>query len=134
MPDPANSPSSCCRNGSEQFVRPGHDPIHVVTLDSHNDLSDVRDVVRAYRALLARPNTRGIYNVGSGNSVRSGDIFERLVQLTGRTPGVIEHSPGPRQQPIADISRIMADTAWSPRIPLDQTLVDTLAYFQSLRQ
>jgi nucleoside-diphosphate-sugar epimerase len=118
----------------EQFVRPGHDPIHVVTLDSYNDLSDVRDVVRAYRALLECANTRGIYNVGSGKSVRSGDIFERLVRLTGRTSGVIEHSPGPRQQPIADISRITADTAWSPRIPLDQTLVDTLAYFQSLRQ
>ena len=115
----------------EQFVRPGHDPIHVVTLDSHNDLSDVRDVVRAYRALLERTNTRGIYNVGSGTSVRSGDIFEQLVQLTGRAPGVMELSPGRRQHPIADISRITADTAWSPRVPLRQTLVDTLADFQS---
>ncbi len=76
----------------------------------------------------------GSITSAAANSVRSGDIFERLVQLTGRTSGVIEHSPGRRQHPIADISRIMADTAWSPRIPLEQTLVDTLAYFQSLRQ
>jgi GDP-4-dehydro-6-deoxy-D-mannose reductase len=117
----------------EQFVRPDHDPIRVVTLDSHNDLSDVRDVVRAYRALLERPNTRGGYNVGSGQSVRSGDIFERLAQLTGRTSGVIELHPGRRQHPIADITRITADTAWRPQIQLEQTLIDTLADFQSRR-
>jgi len=115
----------------EQFVRPGQDPIRVVTLDSHNDLSDVRDVVRAYRALLAQPHTRGVYNVGSGQSVRSGDVFALLEQLTGRHSGVIELHPGQRQHPIADISRITAHTAWTPHIPLRQTLIDTLADFQA---
>jgi nucleoside-diphosphate-sugar epimerase len=115
----------------EQFARPGCDPIRVVTLDSYNDLSDVRDIVRAYRELLAQTRTRGTYNVGSGRSVRSGDVFQQLVQLTGRQCGAVELSPGRRQHPIADISRIQADTPWSPRIPLHQTLVDTLAYFQA---
>lgn len=114
-----------------QFVQPDRDPIHVVTLDSHNDLSDVRDVVRAYRALLARPDTRGTFNVGSGMSVRSGDVFDRLVQLTGRPRHAVEQSPGRRQNPIADISRITTQTGWTPRIPLEQTLLDTLADFQS---
>jgi GDP-4-dehydro-6-deoxy-D-mannose reductase len=114
----------------EQFVRPGREPIHVVTLDSLNDLSDVRDVVRAYRTLLHYPQTRGIYNVGSGRNVRSGDIFQRLVQLTGRASGVMEQSPGLRQHPVADISRIHRDTQWSPQIPLDQTLTDTLDDFR----
>ncbi len=116
----------------EQFVRPGSEPIRVVTLDSHNDLSDVRDVVRAYRDLLACPHTRGTYNVGSGISVRSGEIFDRLVELTGRRTGVIQLSPGPRYHPIADITRITTDTGWIPRVPLQQTLRDTLSYFQAL--
>ncbi|MHB8863857.1 MAG: NAD-dependent epimerase/dehydratase family protein [Pirellulaceae bacterium] len=114
-----------------QFVRPDNQPIQVVTLDSYNDLSDVRDIVRAYRGLLQSPHTRGVYNVGSGRNVRSGDIFDRLVQLTGRQSGVVERQPGRRQHPIADCTRIAADTGWSPRISLDQTLLDTLAYFRA---
>ena len=113
-----------------QFVRSDNEPIRVVTLNSYNDLSDVRDIVRAYRMLLDCPHTRGVYNVGSGRNVRSGDVFERLVQLTGRQTGVVEQHPGRRQHPIADCTRIMADTAWSPVIPLDQTLIDTLADFR----
>ncbi len=80
-------------------MRPGNEPIRVVTLDSHNDLSDVRDVVRAYRVLLATPHTRGIYNVGSGRNVRSGDVFQQLVELTGRQSGVVERQPGPSSAP-----------------------------------
>ncbi len=113
-----------------QFVRSDSEPIRVVTLNSYNDLSDVRDIVRAYRMLLECPHTRGVYNVGSGRNVRSGDVFERLVQLTGRQTGVVEQHPGRRQHPIADCTRIMADTAWSPVIPLEQTLLDTLADFR----
>ena len=33
-------------------------PIQVVTLDSHVDLSDVRDVVRAYRLLMVEQVSR----------------------------------------------------------------------------
>ena len=111
--------------------RPGDDPIQVVTLNSHNDLSDVRDVVRAYRLLMQRELSHRVYNVGSGQSVRSGDVFGRLMQLAGRPRGVVERSPGRRQHPIADISRLVADTAWQPEIPLEQTIADTLADFQS---
>ena len=48
--------------------------------------------------------------------------------------GVVERSPGPRQHPIADISRLDRDTQWSPEIPLAQTIADTLADFRSRMQ
>ncbi len=127
---PRQLPKFILPEWAQQFAVPTTDPIQVVTLDSHLDLSDVRDVVRAYRLLMDSPATRGVYNVGSGVDVRSGDIFDRLVELTGRHSGAIERSPGRRQHPIADISRLQHDTQWSPRIPLTQTIADTLNDFR----
>jgi nucleoside-diphosphate-sugar epimerase len=128
---PRQLPKFMLPEWAAQFAHLGDEPIRVVTLDSYNDLSDVRDVVRAYRHLLDAPHTRGVYNVGSGINVRSGDVFALLAACSGRHPDVVQLQPGRRQSPIADISRITAATGWSPRIPLRQTVGDTWAYFQS---
>lgn len=127
---PRQLPKFMLPEWAEQFARGGDEPIRVTTLDSHTDLSDVRDVVRAYRLLLATRNTRGVYNVGSGRNVRSGDVFQRLVAMTGRCAGVVERQPGFRQHPIADCSRLKDATGWQLTIPLDQTIADTLADFR----
>ena len=37
----------------------------------------------------------------------------------------------PEHQPIADISRLVADTQWQPKISLQKTLRDTLSYWIS---
>ena len=115
-----------------QFAVSAEGPIEVRTLDCHLDLSDVRDVVRAYRLLVARVPAQRVYNVGSGRNVCGRTVFETLTRLAGRSRPVVERSPGRRQHPIADISRLVEHTGWSPTIPLDQTIADTLAYFQSL--
>jgi GDP-4-dehydro-6-deoxy-D-mannose reductase len=127
---PRQLPKFMLPEWAEQFARPGNEPIRVTTLDSHTDLSDVRDVVRAYRLLLATSRTSGIYNVGSGRSTRSGDVFQQLVAMTGRQSGVIERQPGYRQHPIADCTRLKHATGWQPAIPLERTIADTLAYFR----
>ena len=116
---------------AQQFAAPDEQPIRVVTLDSCMDLSDVRDVVRAYRLLVSRDAIRGIYNVGRGKSVRSRDVFDELMRLSGQRRQVVQRSPGFRQHPIADISRLVRATQWSPRIPLERTIADTLASFQA---
>ncbi len=127
---PRQLPKFMLPEWAQQFAVPSDLPIQVVTLDSHVDLSDVRDVVRAYRLLMARVTTHPIYNVGSGKAVRSGDVFDLLVRLSGQTRGAVERSPGFRQHPVADVSRLVVDTQWTPQIPLEQTVADTLAYFQ----
>ncbi len=131
---PRQLPKFMLPEWAQQFAIPGDTPIEVVTLDSHVDLSDVRDVVRAYRLLMAEQVSRSVYNVGSGKSVRSGDVFDQLVRLTGRSTGAVERAPGPRQHPIADISRLARDTHWRPEIPLAQTIADTLADFRGRMQ
>ena len=116
---------------AEQFAVPGDQPIQVVTLDSHVDLSDVRDVVRAYRLLMVSELAHNVYNMGSGKSVHSRDVFDQLVRLNGQQRSAVERSPGSRQHAIADISRLVRDTQWMPRIPLEQTIADTLADFRT---
>ena len=111
--------------------------IRVGNLDARRDFTDVRDVVRAYWALLdmemkspaARPDT--VYNVCSGRGVRLGDLLDRLISLGG-VKVEVRQDPG-RYRPsdipvlVGDPSRLRAATGWEPRIPLDRTLADLLA-------
>ena len=109
------------------------DPIRVLTLNSIFDLTDVRDVVRAYRLLVQSGRQGEIYNVGSGVGTRSGDVFEMLRKFSGYPCAVVETDPGHRQQPLARIEKIARDTGWHPVIPLEQTVKETLHYWETLK-
>jgi GDP-4-dehydro-6-deoxy-D-mannose reductase len=102
------------------------DPIRVICLDTFLDLSDVRDIVRAYRDLARAGRSGRIYNVGSGICRRGGDLLDLLRQMTDASRPVVELAPGRRQHPIADISRIRDEVGWRPEIPLEQTLRDVV--------
>ena len=86
--------------------------LSVGNLDAVRDFTDVRDVVRAYWALLevgtkdatARPDT--VYNVCTGRGVRLGDLLRRLVALAG-VEVEIRQDPG-RFRP-ADIPVLVGD-------------------------
>ncbi len=94
----------------EQFVANGSDPVRVYTCDAHIDLSDARDVVRAYRLLVQHGRQGEVYNVGAGKSVRSGDVLEILRGMVDPARAVLELHPGRRQDPISDISRLLRCT------------------------
>ncbi len=128
---PRQSPRMFVPQWARQFARQGNEPIEVVRLDTFLDLADVRDVVRAYRALAEKGEPGEVYNVGSGVCRRSGDIFEIMRRIAGSNRGVVESSPGVRQHPIADITRLAARTGWKPEIPLETTLADVLAFWKA---
>ena len=91
----------------------------------------MRDVVRAYRLLLAPSVPAGTYNVASGRAVRFADVVETLVSLA-ECPVTIEADEKrlrPAEIPVVcgDPSRLAQATGWSPTIPLEQTLADTLS-------
>ena len=115
---------------AQQFASAEDKPVRVYNRDSWIDLSDVRDVVRAYRLLVERGDNGGIYNVGSGHRQRSGDVLAVLQQLAGSPREVLELHPGEKQNWIADRRRLTACTGWEPEIPLTQTVADTLAYWR----
>ena len=126
---PRQDPRMMLSQWARQFARGGPGPVEIFTRDALIDLTDVRDVVRAYR-LLVRHGRRGqTYNVGSGTSRRSGDVLDRLRQLADPAREILETQPGFKQDPIADTVRLVRATGWQPVIPLERTISDTLAWW-----
>jgi GDP-4-dehydro-6-deoxy-D-mannose reductase len=108
----------------------GGGTVLVGDLSARRDITDVRDVCRAYLLLLDRSVPTGIYNVASGRAVEMREALEILVGLAD-CPLEIEADPD-RMRPselavvCGDPSRLRAATGWTPTIPLEQTLADTL--------
>ncbi|HYW80280.1 MAG TPA: NAD-dependent epimerase/dehydratase family protein, partial [Thermoguttaceae bacterium] len=117
---------------ASQFAAGGTDPIKVHTCDAMIDLSDVRYVVRAYRLLVERGGRGEVYNVGSGKSMRSGHLLEILRRVADCDRPIVELSPGHKQDPIANISRLVQCTDWRAVVPLETTVADTLAWWRQI--
>jgi GDP-4-dehydro-6-deoxy-D-mannose reductase len=127
---PRQSPKLMLSEWCRQLVR-GDDPLQVHCLDAFLDMTDVRDIVRAYRLLAKYGRPGEAYNVGGGVSLRSGDILEQLLEVHGARPSVVERSPGRRQDPIADLTKLQSTIDWRPEIPLAITLRDTLDFWSA---
>lgn len=118
------------------FIEKGKIPpeISVGNLDAARDLHDVRDTVRAYRAIVENGRAGSIYNVCSGQAFQIRDVLDRLVAMS-RISVTVRVDPAryrPNDNPIlvGDRSRIERETGWKPLIPLDQTLSDLLDYWR----
>ncbi len=98
------------------------------------DITDVRDVVGAYRDLLVGGEPGGVYNVCRGTSVEIAELARRLLELAGvDVPTVVDPARiRPVDQPDlrGDPRRLTQATGWSPTISIDQTLADVLAYWR----
>ncbi len=112
-----------------------HVDIQIGNLTTRRDFTDVRDVVRAYSALLGAGTPGAPYLVCSGRSLAIQDLIERLVQMTRVDVRLVRSSTLVRggEQPdlYGDAHRLTAETGWQPEIGLDQTLVDTLDWWRA---
>jgi GDP-4-dehydro-6-deoxy-D-mannose reductase len=104
------------------------------SLSPRRDVTDVRDTVRAYLALMAqgRPGIR--YNVASGRALAIGDLVHAFAAAAHRDVRVIEDPARfrPNDPPllVGDNSRLAADTGWQLTIPLEKTIHDLLDYWR----
>jgi GDP-4-dehydro-6-deoxy-D-mannose reductase len=109
--------------------------LRVGNLSVRRDYLDVRDAVRAYQRLLDVGENGTVYNVCSGEAHELGALVEALVALSGT--GARTQVDPDRFRP-ADIPLLCGDPrrirtlGWSPAIPLQQTLTDLLACYESL--
>ena len=108
--------------------------IRAGNLAPRRDLSDVRDVVRAYVALMERGVSGAVYNVASGVGRSIGDVLDALV-ARARVKVTVETDPAllrPNDTAalVGDITRLRRDTGWQPLIPFEQTLDDLLEYWR----
>jgi GDP-4-dehydro-6-deoxy-D-mannose reductase len=107
------------------------DWIPVGYLGARRDLTDVRDVVRAYRILMSGGSPGDVYNVCSGRAVSIDEVAHRLLELAGAD---LELRPDPSLVRPVDVPVLLGDprkleqqTGWRPEIDLDRTLADVLA-------
>jgi GDP-4-dehydro-6-deoxy-D-mannose reductase len=108
--------------------------IRVGNLDAQRDITDVRDVVRAYLMLMDSAAPTVIYNVASGVGRTMRSVLEALV-ARARVPVRIETDPArlrPNDLPVlvGDATRLRNATGWQPAIPFDRMLDDLLAYWR----
>lgn len=111
------------------------DALELFETQSSRDFIDVRDIVRAYRALIMHPRFEKecagrTFNIGSGRTCAIAEVIVTLEKITGRElpirlPVTPPHISIPSQQ--SDNSRITRLTGWTPRISMEQTLRDMLA-------
>lgn len=109
--------------------------IKVGNLAAMRDLSDVRDVVRAYTMALCDGEPGAVYNVASGHGISMADLLGAFI-AEANVPIETVVDPAllrPIDRPIivGDATRLRARTGWTPRIPLAQTIRDTLDYWRA---
>jgi len=108
--------------------------IAVGNLEAQRDLTDVRDTVRAYRAIGERGQAGRVYNVCTGRAVVIRDLLDMLL-ARARVPITVRRDPArfrPIDQPIVlgDPTRLREELGWAPLIPIERTLDDLLAYWR----
>ncbi len=102
-------------------------------VDVRRDITDVRDVVRAYRLLLERGEPGGVYNICRGESTAIAEIAGRLLRIEGLDIPIRVDPARVRPVDLPDLRgsprRLYEATGWEPQIPLDDTLADVLAWW-----
>jgi GDP-4-dehydro-6-deoxy-D-mannose reductase len=108
----------------------GGGSVRVGDLMVRRDLTDVRDICRAYAALLDPAVPRDVYNVASGRSTPMRDILDILMSFSSVSVNVVEDAALLRTTDIpaqcGDASLLRKATGWEPQITLEQTLRDVL--------
>ncbi len=126
LPSFARQIAGIAKHGGEPVVLVGN-------LSAQRDISDVRDVVKAYD-LLARSGKSGqVYNVCSGGCLTIQQALEMLIEISGRKIE-IRTDPGrfrPLDIPIlrGDNGKIRQQTGWQPGYKLRQTMEDLYRYW-----
>ncbi len=114
--------------------------ISVGNLSPRRDFTDVRDVVRAYRCIIESGVPGAAYNVCTGTAISVGEVANLLVALdaTHESSEPLQLQVDPElQRPVdvpelrGDPARLMADTAWAPKLSVTDTLSEVLAHWRA---
>lgn len=108
----------------------GEREIPIGNLSARRDFTDVRDVARAYRALMVDGAPGEVYTVCSGEDIAISELAEILVGMA-TSPMELVTDPD-RHRPVdipvlrGDNRRLRATTGWTPTHSITDTLGDLL--------
>jgi len=117
--------------GIAHLERQGGGILQVGSLDTIRDILDVRDAARAILTLVERGVAGEAYNICSGRGIRIRKVLELLL-AQARAPIEVRHAKRrPADEPVfsGDNAKLRM-LGWMPRIPIEQTLSDTLDYWR----
>jgi len=104
-------------------------------LGSLRDLTDVRDMVRAYVLLMEKGRTGEVYNAAAGEVHSMQSVLDRLLSMARLRLEVrpqVTHVRAADPSAIrGDASKLRREISWMPAFSLDQTLSDTLDYWRN---
>ena len=135
---PRQSPEYAVANFARQIaaIEKRRQPPVVETgnLLSRRDLTDVRDVVRAYILAMEHGGSGDVYNIASGVGRSIQSALDGLLALS---PARVEQRTNAQlvraadtPAVVGDASKLRRETGWAPRLSFDQTLADTLDYWR----
>jgi GDP-4-dehydro-6-deoxy-D-mannose reductase len=137
---PGQDPRFLLANVARQIARAEHEGrdevvVRVGNLSTRRDFTDVRDMVRAYVLLLEGADPDEVYLACRGRSLPVSAVVEGLVPHARIPVTFRSHEALRREGEQADLygspERLRAATGWTPEIPLENTLADTLAWWRA---
>jgi GDP-4-dehydro-6-deoxy-D-mannose reductase len=106
----------------------------VGNINVERDFTDVRDVVRAYSALLRKGRTGQVYNVCSGVGTLLSDVIKQFQGLCGTVVAIesdaVRVRSGDAPRVVGDSAKISNETGWNLQIPMTETIRDLLNYWR----
>lgn len=117
-------------------IRKGIRPpvVAVGDIDVTRDITDVRDIVAAYFALLDGGVNGEVYNVCSGRERTVRSLLERLIHIGGVKVDIVRDEarvrPAEQRRAVGDPAKIREAVGWSARIPLDRSLTELLHAYE----
>ena len=135
---PRQSPDFAVAHFAQQIaaIERGARPPMLETGDlrPRRDLTDVRDMARAYILLLERGRTGEAYNAGTGMAQAMQEVLDQLLSLarikieTRQQAGLLRVAETKVVR--ANAARLREEIGWQPHIPLRKSLTDILEYWR----
>ena len=119
-----------------EIKKNGSSSSELVTGDTSivRDFTDVRDVVVAYDLLLKKGKSGEIYNVCSGTGWSLKEIIDKICTILEIDVQVVPNAslfrPDDNRAIIGSNEKLRSTVKWAPKYTLDDTLNETIAYWQ----
>ncbi|MGI8591772.1 MAG: dTDP-glucose 4,6-dehydratase [Nakamurella sp.] len=103
------------------------------------DWLHVEDHCRGIALVLTDGRPGEIYNIGGGTELTNAELTYKLIAATGRDESYIERIHDPRggghdRRYSVDISKIHDELGYSPLVPFEQGLAETIAWYRDNRK
>jgi GDP-4-dehydro-6-deoxy-D-mannose reductase len=135
---PRQSPEFAVAHFARQIadIERNHRPplLETGNLTPLRDLTDVRDMVRAYILLMQKGRKGEVYNAAAGEVHSMQSIVDQLLRMTRLRVEVRQQAAQVRATETSairgDAGKLRREIGWTPAFSLNQTLADTLDYWR----